>query len=293
MQDLNKNINKSKFSNYGTSIFAKKTQNTQFFANANKKRPTFRGAFPKKTKWSLNNEGILNANNNFNRAIEFNESANKAKMKAEQRAASAFGVSSKLSAGISTEKRKVNPSRLSNISFFTGKKISDSDAFDGNAARSLQPEIQTHELPEYIYRNNKNKDLRAIKGQQKQRGIMQSSVLSPMLITVAKFSTAIILVVACAAFARVGLSSATVSLGINSQEISSQIESELAMKNTLEVQDSTLGNSSRLRDKAAEYGLVAPTSIEQITLAPDPLCYDNDGNVSLTESLNRVANSTK
>lgn len=289
MPTLRTNIQKSKFSNYGSSIFATPTKNTQYFRRVNQKQPTMRGSFPKAVRWSLDDEGITNRRGDYNRAISINRSARLASRNFEVGAARKIG-SATLSSNVYSGSQKPSQTRLSNISFFSGGNAK-APAYEGNVARSLNPQPKPE--PKIEVPVTKAPELHAIKGSQKQRSLMQSSALSPMFVTLAKTAATLVVVIAILAFVRVGFTSATVSTGLNSQEISNNIQTELVNKNALEVQDSTLGNSSRIRESASHYNLVTPAAIETINLGQDVLAYDDNKNVSLVESLNRVAGSTK
>lgn len=266
MPTLRTNIQKGKFSNYGSSIFATPTKNTQYFKERKVKQPTMRGSFPKAVRYSLDEEGISNARTSYERGMALNLSAAGARRR---------NTSLNTSHTIATATMQQNVFTRSN--------------FEGNAARRLAPEPEIKTKTKSAPTNN----LHAVKGEAKQRSVMQSAALSPIIVSASKVLTAVVIVVACMAFIRVGLTSATVSTGLNSQTISNNIDTELVNKNQLEVQDSALGNTARIRQAASDYSLVAPSAIQTIYLDQDVLAYDDQNNVSLVESLNRVANSTK
>lgn len=242
MQAQRSNIQKGKFSNYGSSIFATPTDNTKYFKEANAKLPTMRGSFPRAVRYSLDDEGIRNARIDYNRGLELNKSAARARRNSES-------------------------------------------SFEGNAARRLAPETNIDAESQSF--------MHAHAGNAEKPTLIHSSALSPMFLSLAKVAAVVVCVIAILAFVRVGLTSATVSTGLASQNITNKIEAELVNKNALEVQDSTLGNTARIRQAAAEYSLVAPASVETIVLDQDVLAYDENKNVSLVESLNRVAKKTE
>lgn len=261
MPTLRTNIQKGKFSNYGNSIFITPTANTKYFENQKAKQPTLRGSFPKAVRWSFDDESLTNARTNYDRGLEFNRSA-----------------------AIARNKVTIDASKTIATASFKSNVYSQPN-FDGTAARRLAPEPKIEKAPKL----ETNVNMHAVKGSATQKRVISTAALSPMFLTLAKVAAAVVVVVAVMAFVRVGLTSATVSTGLNSQLISNKIDSELINKSALEVEDSTLGNTSRIRQAAADLSLVAPSAIETINLSPDVLAYDENKNVSLVESLNRVA----
>lgn len=282
MPVLRANIKKGKFSNYGNSRFAKQTSNTQYFAQRTYKQPTMRGAFPKAVRFSLNDEGITNARFNYNRGLDLNRSAAQASSYSSNAATAAMS-SATLANGIYGG---TTPNKKLNIPFIGG---AGNASYNGNAARRLNGMPKT--MP--AAKPAPQKKVQAVRGSASQRGIMQSSAMSPTLVTFAKFSAALVIFIALIAFVRVGLTSQTISKGIESQNITAQIDQELTTKNGLEVQASTLGNSSKVREGAEKLGMITPATIETIKLEKDVLAKNEDGSLSLVNSLDRLTDSAK
>ena len=255
MPTLRQDIKKGKFSNYGSSKFSTPTKNTQYFANKRAKQPTMRGSFPKAVRWSLDDEGITNRRSDYNRGMALNRSAANASKNFE------IGVAQTIS---------------------TANFVNS--IYDGNAARKMRS------VADVAKKVGNTEKMHAIKGGAVAKS--KSTVSSPMLVTIAKFAAIFICLLAILAFIRVGLTSTTVSNGLSSQEISKQIDNELISKNALEVQDSTLANSSRIRQVASQYSLVTPGVIQVINLPQDVLALDDNNNVSLVESLKRVSGTS-
>ena len=260
MPTLRQDIKKGKYSSFGSSKFSIPTKNTQYFAASNRrvKQPTMRGSFPRAVKWSLDDEGITNRRSDYNRGMALNRSASNASRNFEVGVSSTIGVAN-FSNGI----------------------------YDGNAARKLRPVS----VPKTKSSAPKTRDMHAVAGRAKARSVMKTSALSPMIVTAAKIAAVLVVLIAVLAFIRVGMTSATVSNGLASQGISKQIDNELVSKNALEVQDSTLANSGRIRQVASQYSLVVPSTIQVFELSPDVLAYDENNHVSLVESLDRVSKS--
>ena len=160
--------------------------------------------------------------------------------------------------------------------------------YDGNAARKLRPVSVPKSKPV----NPTKSEMHAVAGDVTQRKAMKSSAMSPMIVTLAKVVAVLVCLVAVLAFIRVGMTSATVSNGIASQDISKAIDNELVQKNALEVQDSSLANSGRIRQVASQYSLIAPSAITVFEMGQDVLAYDDNNHVSLVESLNRASKQT-
>lgn len=260
MPTIRSNIQKGKFSNYGSSKFSTPTKNTQYFAESNRriKQPTMRGSFPRALKWSLDDEGITNRRSDYNRSINLNQNASRPSRNFE------FGASQ----------------RMATANFSNG-------IYDGNAARKLRPVS----VPKTQKVAPKVRKMHAVSGDIKARSNLKTAALSPMIVTLAKVAAVLVCLVAVLAFIRVGMTSATVSNGIASQDISKAIDSELVQKNALEVQDSSLANSGRIRQVASQYSLIAPSAITVFDIGQDVLAYDDNNHVSLVESLDRAAKS--
>ena len=255
MPTLRLDIKKGKFSNYGSSIFSTPTKNTEYFAKSRTKQPTMRGSFPKAVRWSLDDEGIRNRRSDYNRGMALNRSASSATRNFE------MGVA-----------QTISTANFAN------------SIYDGNAARKMRS------VADVATKIGNSEKLHAVKGGAATKA--KATVSSSLLVTIAKFAAVFICLLAVLAFIRVGLTSSTVSNGLASQEVSKQIDNELISKNALEVQDSTLANSSRIRQVASQYALVTPGVIQVIDLGQDVLAYDENHNVSLVESLKRASGTT-
>lgn len=121
---------------------------------------------------------------------------------------------------------------------------------------------------------------------------MQTSSLSPNLVSLTKIAASVFVVFAIMAFVRIGLTSATVSNSLQYKDISSQLDEELVKKNNLEVQTSALSNSARIKTEAAAHNLVNAPTVLTISIPNDVLAYEDD-NVSLVDSLNRLASTNQ
>ncbi|MDO4443452.1 MAG: hypothetical protein Q4B69_06200 [Slackia sp.] len=98
------------------------------------------------------------------------------------------------------------------------------------------------------------------------------------------------LVLAALGCVRVGLSAASVTCSIASDDLSTQIESARSYGSDLEVQQSRLSNASHIRTEASNLGMGAPSSTELIVLPPDIVATDENGGLSLAGSISAIAN---
>lgn len=113
--------------------------------------------------------------------------------------------------------------------------------------------------------------------------------VSAAFLLAAKVIAVALVLVTAVGFARIALNSATVTTSLAAQEISSDLSEARSYAATLEVQQSTLSNPSRVKEAAADLGMGAPAQTATITLPVDVVATDEAGNVSLTESIRRAA----
>ena len=105
---------------------------------------------------------------------------------------------------------------------------------------------------------------------------------TPLLVTAAKMAAIVLVVVAVLAFARIALTSATVTTLIESDALSTQIQSARSTG------VSVLANSSAIRASAKKLGMAAPGYVGVIELTPDVVAVDANGDLSLSGSVKNV-----
>ena len=94
-------------------------------------------------------------------------------------------------------------------------------------------------------------------------------------------------VVGCASIA---LRSATVTTTMATEHLSEQVSTMQAYAASLEVQESSLSNPSYMRSVAtAQLGMAPAIQTSTIEVERDVVCYDQDGNLSLSGSLSGSA----
>jgi cell division protein FtsL len=111
---------------------------------------------------------------------------------------------------------------------------------------------------------------------------------TPLLITAAKMAAIVLVVVAVLAFARIALTSATVTTLIESDAISTQIQTARSTGVSLEMEQSVLANSSAIKASAKKLGMAAPGEIGVIALTPDVVAVDANGDLSLSDSVKNL-----
>jgi hypothetical protein len=141
---------------------------------------------------------------------------------------------------------------------------------------------KTYQYPE----GAPNPSVRVVPG----RKSIVDPVLSDTWVVAIKAVIAILAIFLVIGFVRVGLASAAYSAASTSSELSSQIEEARSSANALTVQKSLVANPSNLRQTAEDkLKMTASTSTETITLPTDVVATDSTGNLSFSQSLERLA----
>ena len=113
-------------------------------------------------------------------------------------------------------------------------------------------------------------------------GSREQNSATSLLITAAKLVVVVLLVIAALSFARIALTSATVSTMIQSDAISGEIADARSTGVSLEMEQSVLSNTSAIKQAATRLGMAAPYEVGTIELAPDVVATDAAGNRSLS-----------
>ncbi len=117
----------------------------------------------------------------------------------------------------------------------------------------------------------------------------QTSTLPSNVVFLAKAIAMVLLFVAVVAFARIGLMAAAISTSIESSQLSAQIEEVRSSSAALEVSQSVLSNPTRVREEAAELGMVEATDVSFIAMPQDVVVTDESGTLSLSQSVATAA----
>ena len=133
-------------------------------------------------------------------------------------------------------------------------------------------------------RQRRGADVRAVRTD----GADRTATTSTQLVTLARMAAVLVVVVAVLCFARIALTSAAVSTMIESDAISTQISEARASGVSLEMEQSVLTSPSALKSAVKRLGMIAPGEVETISLEPDVVALDEEGNLSLSDSLKNV-----
>lgn len=98
-----------------------------------------------------------------------------------------------------------------------------------------------------------------------------------------------VLVFACIGVGRISLSSLAVSAAIEANQLSNDIDAARETGNSLEVEQSTLSNPTRIKTEATKLGMNAPENTHFMALPQDIVVTDEQGNLSLSGSVAAVA----
>ena len=124
---------------------------------------------------------------------------------------------------------------------------------------------------------------------QRTRSAAPASTVTPGL----GLKAAIIVraVLALVGIASLTLSAATVTTSMQSQALSSQIDDARAQGSSLEVTQSLLSNSTRVRMQAEKLGMAAPAEVGTINMPEDVVSTNDDGSLSLSRSVETATNA--
>ena len=117
----------------------------------------------------------------------------------------------------------------------------------------------------------------------------QAPALPSSVIFMAKALAAVLLVVAFVGVVRIGLSAATVTTSLESQELTGKIEQARSSGADLEVSQSLLASPARVKQQAEGLKMSEPESVGTIELSPDVVATDAEGDLSLSGSVARAA----
>ena len=101
----------------------------------------------------------------------------------------------------------------------------------------------------------------------------------------AHITAAVLVAITLVGFARIALNTATVTMSLSTQEVNSELATARTEAASLEVQQSTLSNPTRIRTEAAELGMATASTTETISLSPDVVVIGEDGELGLASSI--------
>ena len=109
-----------------------------------------------------------------------------------------------------------------------------------------------------------------------------------LIVTAAKLAAVVLVLVAALSFARIALTNAAVTTMIESDALSAQIAEARSSGVGLEMEQSVLSSKSALNGAVKRLGMAAPAVVGTITLDPDVVALDAQGNLSLSGSVKNV-----
>ena len=145
-------------------------------------------------------------------------------------------------------------------------------------AYSYYPERAPERTPE----RERTTRIRVVPG----RGMRtQTPTLPANVVFLAKILAVVLVVAACIAFVRIGLSAATITTAMQSQQLSNQIDDARSVGATLEVSQSALSNPTRVKQEASSLNMSAPATVGTIEMEKDVVATDDSGALSLSKSV--------
>ena len=120
------------------------------------------------------------------------------------------------------------------------------------------------------------------------RVLRNPNMLQADALSGSKVIKAVALIVACIfviACARIFINTATVNVMMENDGVTSNIESVREESSNLEVDLTDATSPTHLKKAAKKLGMAAPYSTETLVLGDDVVAYDEEGNLSLSESL--------
>ena len=125
-------------------------------------------------------------------------------------------------------------------------------------------------------------------GSGSRRQARRQNTASPSIITLARSIAVILVVVAVVCCVRIGLTSATVSTMIESDNLSTQIAEARSTGTNFEVEQSGLTSTVMLKGAAKRMGMITPYEVGSIALPADVVATDADGNLSFSGTIRNV-----
>ncbi len=124
------------------------------------------------------------------------------------------------------------------------------------------------------------------KGGQREQKLDKS--LSQVRI-IATMVAIIIIVATVASFASISLTNSAFVTMMENDAISSQILIEKSNGVSLEMEQTVLSSPSAIKDSAKKMAMSAPAQSEVFALDPDIVAYDNEGDLSLSQTVSNLS----
>ena len=142
--------------------------------------------------------------------------------------------------------------------------------------------------PAYRYdaapRRASRPDVRVVRASRQEPGVSAS------LVATLRFAAVALVLFAVVGCVSICLRSATVTTAMATEHLTEQVSAMQAYAASLEVEESSLANPSYMRSVAvSQLGMVPATQTSTLEVERDVVCYDQDGNLSLSGSLSASA----
>ena len=116
----------------------------------------------------------------------------------------------------------------------------------------------------------------------------QASAAYDIAMRAARIALIAVLVFAFVGFARITLSSATITEAVKTTELESGISELKSDISHMQAEKSSLSNPVKIKSDASALGMISPYETVIVTLEKDVVAIEEDGSLSLTKSLGQV-----
>lgn len=139
--------------------------------------------------------------------------------------------------------------------------------------------------PEPDYRPRRN--IEVIEGGGKPKEDLSAG--HAFAISAAKLTIIAVLAFAGMGFARITLDAATINEALAANQLEKQLDVARSAISDLQAEQSSLSNPTRIKSKATLLGMVSPRAVSLIDISGDIVAIDDEGNLSLSDSLKEVS----
>lgn len=156
-------------------------------------------------------------------------------------------------------------------------------AYDYSRNSSAAPQRRRSSEP------RRRPDVRVVPGSRQgaaQQVLPQSTVSAFVAVAL------VMVVIAMGCILRVGFAAGAASNMVSTQITAAQLSEERSASTALEVQSTQLSNPERVKTEASKLGMVAPAQTQTLVLSEDVVAVNQDGSLSLGQSLARATGSS-
>ena len=117
----------------------------------------------------------------------------------------------------------------------------------------------------------------------------ESNKSRSLIITLATMAAIVIVVATIVSFVSISLTNAAFVMMMENDAISKQILVEKSNGVSLEMEQTVLSSPSAIKDSAKKMAMSAPAQSEVFALDPDVVAYDNEGDLSLSQTVSNLS----